>query len=392
MSNASDLALISQRVWAEVQSLGADALAPVAEEALGCAGARVSAWRCERLYGGNRGAGVFRLEGQARCPASAGQAVRPWCAVLKVIRPHPIHPRDDWALEAQLYQSGMLARLPGGLRAPRCYAVQQRADDEWWLWMEAIQGRLGTSWDRADLQCAARRLGQFNGAYAAGYPLPEARWLQADALRGYVRRYAADVPSLWQGLAQGHPLVQRMCPPEVAKGLRRVWDATDFLLAAVSRLPRIFCHNDAGGRNLFLNPQPGGEELVAVDWDFAGQGALGQELAPLCAELTNPGQYSVAEAPALREAIYAAYLEGLRDAGWRGDERYVRLGYTVGFAVRYPVQSAAYPAVRVLDATRQVELERYWGWEIGEIMDQRCAELRALLCIAEEAIRLAEAV
>lgn len=392
MSGSVDLALISERVWGAVQALRADDLAPIAQQALGCAHARVITWRCERLYGGNRGAGVFRVEGQALCLSAEGQASRPWCAVLKVIRPHPVHQRDDWALEAQLYQSGVLGQLPGGLRAPRCYAVEQRADDEWWLWMETIQGRLGTSWERDDLRRAARRLGEFNGAYLAGHPLPEARWLQADALRGYVRRYAPDVPALWEGLAREHPLVRRMCPPEVAEGLRRVWQATESLLAAVSRLPRLFCHNDAGARNLFLNLTPDGEELVAVDWDFAGQGAPGQELAPLCAELTNPGLYSVAEAPALREAIYAAYVEGLRDVGWRGDERQVRLGYTAGMAVRYPVQSAAYPAVRVLDATRQVELERYWGWEIGEIMDQRCAELRALLRIAEEALHLMETV
>ncbi|MBC7316529.1 MAG: hypothetical protein H5T70_08945, partial [Chloroflexi bacterium] len=114
----------------------------------------------------------------------------------------------------------------------------------------------------------------------------------------------------------------------------------------------------------------------------------GQEIVPLCAELTNPGQFSTEEAPALREAIYAAYVEGLREAGWRGDAKQVRLGYVASFAVRYAVQSAAYPAVRVLEPSRQVELERYWGLPIEAVMDARREELRALLRIAREAFAL----
>jgi hypothetical protein len=386
----AELTVVSERVWRAVQALTADLLTPVAQHMLGSPTAKVVTWECERLYGGNRGAGVFRLTGEAICRGGRNVGPHPWSAVLKVIRPHPAYRTDDWALEAQLYQSGVLSELPAGLRAPRCYAVEQHGVDEWWVWMESIQGRLGLTWTRDDFVRAARCLGRFNGAYLAGYPLPDARWLRADALRSYVKRYAPDVPRLWDGLAQEHPLVCRMCPPEVAEGLRRLWKATESLLAAIDRLPRLFGHNDAGGRNLFLDAVDGAEALVAVDWDFGGQGRPGQEIVPLCAELTNPGQHSVSEAPALREAIYAAYLDGLRDAGWRGDEQLVRLGYTASFAVRYPVQSAAYAAVRALDPSRRIELERYWGWEIGEIMDQRCAELRSLLRIADEALRLLE--
>ncbi|MBC7316833.1 MAG: phosphotransferase, partial [Chloroflexi bacterium] len=231
----------------------------------------------------------------------------PWALVIKVLRPHPIYPRRDWDLEALLYREGPFALLPAGVRAPRCYGVERRREDEWWLWLEAIKERPGLEWEWEEFTEAARRLGHFNGAYLAGYPLPEARWLQHDALRAYIRRYAPDVPRLWEGLEQRHPLIVRMCPPDVAIDLKHLWHRRKDLLNTLDGLPQIFCHNDAGARNLFLGQ--GG--LVAVDWDFAGRGVPGQEIVPLCAELTNPGQFSTEQAPALREAIYAAYVEGL---------------------------------------------------------------------------------
>jgi hypothetical protein len=37
----------------------------------------------------------------------------------------------------------------------------------------------------------------------------------------------------------------------------------------------------------------------------------------------------------LEDVVLAGYVEGLADAGWRGDERLVRLGYTAGIAMRW---------------------------------------------------------
>ena len=79
----------------------------------------------------------------------------------------------------------MLTDLPGGIAAPRCFAVEERADDSCWLWLEVVRDAVGPRWSLADYAQAADRLGRFNGAYLAGYPLPDAGWLgPPGALRG----------------------------------------------------------------------------------------------------------------------------------------------------------------------------------------------------------------
>ena len=39
----------------------------------------------------------------------------------------------------------------------------------------------------------------------------------------------------------------------------------------------------------------------------------------------------------LDAACFAGYVTGLREAGWAGDERVVRLGFTAAAALRYSV-------------------------------------------------------
>ena len=41
------------------------------------------------------------------------------------------------------------------------------------------------------------------------------------------------------------------------------------------------------------------------------------------------------ELPALSQACFERYLTGLREAGWVGDERQVRLGYAAALALRF---------------------------------------------------------
>ena len=76
------------------------------------------------------------------------------------------------------------------------------------------------------------------------------------------------------------PVLEPLYPPPVVAELRRLWDERERFLTALDRLPRTFCHHDAFRRNLLHRAGPEGEELVAVDWAYAGHGAVGEELVP----------------------------------------------------------------------------------------------------------------
>ena len=197
-----------------------------------------------------------------------GRALRPWSAILKIV----MRPDDGcqdppelcyWRRELLAYQSGLLARLPSGtIRAPRCYGARE-LEKEAWIWLENIQegadpGRQPV-WEIADHQQAARRLGQFSGAYLVGTPLPDEPWLCGSLLRGmladdgwWARFINPDsIQNAWQ-----RPAVQALFPEPDRARVLQIWAEKWRFLAAYERLPRVFCHNDAHRRNLMLRRIP----------------------------------------------------------------------------------------------------------------------------------------
>ena len=44
-------------------------------------------------------------------------------------------------------------------------------------------------------------------------------------------------------------------------------------------------------------------------------------------------EVAASQAQELDEAVFSGYIDGLRDAGWRGDERLARLGCTVNSTI-----------------------------------------------------------
>jgi hypothetical protein len=84
-------------------------------------------------------AGLYRVHGDGRT------------AIVKVLAPARDAPgfwRPGanethwyyWRREAEAYRSGLLATLGGGLRAPRCDRVFERADGTVALWLEDLRG------------------------------------------------------------------------------------------------------------------------------------------------------------------------------------------------------------------------------------------------------------
>jgi hypothetical protein len=69
-------------------------------------------------------------------------------------------------------------------------------------------------------------------------------------------------------------------------------------------------------------------QTVAIDWSALGPGAVGEEIAALVGFSLYFLEVAAIDASRLDALVFDGYLEGLRDAGWQGDEALVRLGYT----------------------------------------------------------------
>ena len=286
--------------------------------------------------------GLFRFDGQGW----DGAEQKAWSAVLKVIQ-RPGNEGEEpqglgyWRRELLAYQSGMLADLPhlpgeSGLRAPRCYGVNEQAGGAW-IWLENITEAVGPAWTLDHFQQAARHLGRFAGAYLVGRPLPNSPWLCASLFRSLYADeewWARFINPASPNQAWQRPVVQAVYSEGLRQGVLHIWAEKWQWLAANEGLPRVFCHNDAHRRNLmFCNSGGGQPELVAIDWGFCGPGGLGNDLGELVGTSLSYFAIDPANAAELERAVLAGYLAGLRDAGWTGDERLARLGYLIALAL-----------------------------------------------------------
>jgi hypothetical protein len=305
-------------------------LVSVLQRALGAQVVHVGEWGEHELKGGlEYGSAIRRLQGSA---VADGEDCS-WSLVLKTIQPDLQF--DDsqgyryWKRETQAYRSGLLQELPGQVTAPCCYDIREQSDRSVWIWLEDIQDEQEHPWSIERYARVARHLGQFNGAYLAGRPVPNDAWVAHDWLRKYLDHAAPMIDLIRQNPA--HPTVRSMLPGIALPLTLAFWDERTRMLDVLDKLPQTFCHQDAFGRNLFYRR----EQVVALDWGYAGIAPVGTELAPLIGAAFGLARFPSSQAKELDQACFEGYLEGLRQAGWAPDPRQVRVGYTLTVTLRY---------------------------------------------------------
>ena len=376
------------------------AVAAAVRRALGDAAAVPTGWAVRSIshpIAATTG-GVYRVAGTA---ALRGRTVA-WSLVLKVAAPPPT-PAGAGAggrREALAYASGLLADLPAGLTAPRCFGVEgvegvEGADDPAGgavrLWLEdlAAGGAQGPPFTPAQYRRLARGLGALAGAYLGPRPLPAHPWLQ----RGDARQeHAAGVGRLAALEAlRADPLIQAAWPPDVRARVLDGYAAAPALLGALEALPHSLCHQDAVPRNLFVRPAGahGPDTAVAIDWTKVGLGPVGRDLGYLIAGGVHAFDVAPAALPGVEAAALEGYLEGLADQGWRGAPRDVRLGYLLSVGLRYGLLTA--PLMLTGDAQRREQVARSFGHPLEELAAVFREEQRFCLDRLDEARALLRA-
>ena len=333
-----------------VEAVDASALLAPVRSAVGDPAARVVEWRRERIaydFLNPSSGGIYRFEGTAD---TRGGRV-PWSLVLKVTRaaerlehdpPLPeafartIADAIRWDRELTAYESGFLAALDGELAAARYHGGARNDDDTCWLWLEDLTGA-ADAWPPETWAVVGHALGTFNGSFLASGHVPHHDWLGRRWLRVWVTEITPHVfgPATDHvDPAWSHPLVRSAYPESLRDRLAALWADRERLLAATEVLPQTCSHLDAHRRNLFLRRSDGRDEVVAIDWGLVGLAPPGEEIASTLVGTVASGEVAVDDAPALAELLWASYRDGLRDAGWRGDERRVRLAFAAAAGLR----------------------------------------------------------
>ena len=378
--------------------LDVDALTPVVRAAVRSDTASVTDWSVAPLrsddvhFGGGK---LFVVEGTAIDQGST----RRWSVVLK-----PVAREDDeramdasdrfddyayWKREPLAYASGVLREMPGGIVAPECYGVVERSPDLYWIWLEHITDAM--PWPLERYGTAGRHLGFFNGAYLAGTPTPPAEW--AASTRSIQSYWGASnplmgpalellrTPATWQ-----RDEIRPVVDPLDLHALAAFFADEDRYVGALEALPQTFCHNDALRPNLFARRADGDHRTVAVDWQIAGHGPIGSELAMLVAGSVLFFKVPAADIEQVAARAWAGYLAGLKAAGCVFDSGEVRFGFTASVAAR----CGLLVAVWLRNALEDPEwVAGVWGRPATEVaaqnallaafLDRRAAEAQRLL-------------
>ncbi len=287
----------------------------------------LGSWQMSPIQGGTGsaigGTALYRLKGKT------SQEI-PWSLVLKILferADEPITSPYYWKREYEIYHSKFLDDLPiGGMRTPEIYLCQAFPDASW-IWMEDIVEDT-TEWQLNDFNLVGKRLGEFNGIYLMGHPIPQQEWLSDHWHCQIVPALSDTFDKLDEFLE--HPLAQRVLPLSDKKEILDIWEQRALFSNALLTLPQTFCHFDAFRNNFFHHEQT----TTIIDWALAGRGAIGEELVCFVAVSLYYSEDLFSQANALEQVIFSGYMDGLRAVGWQGDERLARLGYSCGMVLR----------------------------------------------------------
>ncbi len=310
-----------------LESVSKAKLTELARRALGDSSIHLRSWSREPVHGGFGGAkggtAIHRFSGAATCDKT-------WSIILKILYRRPDEDQRSpyyWKREYEVYRSSLLDDLPpDAFAAPQIYALED-FEDCCWIWMEDIVD-LKPSWELADYHDIARRLGRFNGACLSARALPDYDWLSRDWHCAIVPPLAETFENLEHYLE--NPLARRTLPLKAKARIQAIWRERATFIKALSALPKTLCHIDAFRRNILHRRQ----EVVLIDWAMVGHAALGEELVSLVAVSAYHERLSPDDARQLDRVVFAGYLDGLAEAGWRGDPRLPRLGYTCAMVLR----------------------------------------------------------
>ena len=259
---------------------------------------------------------------------------KPWSVVLKILeRQEQDVPLSDlwyWKRELLLVQSGLIERLPGPVKAPRYYKVEETPDGAW-IWQEHMKDDRSSPWALEDYAFAARQLGFWNGTYILGEPFPAEPWFTREHYRSWYTHTNPEQDFQF-------PLNQKYIFGEIRHRYDQVWTDREIFYRVLESLPQTFSHFDSQRRNLFIRKgSDDQDELVLVDWAVCGFGPLGAELFSLIGMSAALLEWPPSEVEQLDKAAFGSYMQGLNESGWSGNIDAIRLAYTAWISVWFGV-------------------------------------------------------
>lgn len=183
----------------------------------------------------------------------------------------------SWRREYDLYVSDFGKSFTDSLHWPACYHAEINGD-EIQLWMEYIEGVSGLNLTPEMYECAAEELGRFQGKLYAQQPdvlqhltnLGNVEYTK----NGYLRYRS------WKLLYDFIRSDDCEMPKHLREMLIGIDDNADAIFSRLEKLPSVLCHRDFWVTNIFYSDG----KIIPIDWDTAGWGYMGEDIASLIAD------------------------------------------------------------------------------------------------------------
>ncbi|WP_427110601.1 aminoglycoside phosphotransferase family protein [Lysinibacillus xylanilyticus] len=181
---------------------------------------------------------------------------------------------DSWRREYDLYTSDLKKVFFDSLRWPECYHAEINGD-EIQLWMEYIDGVSGLNLTSEMYERIAEELGRFQGKLYIERPnvlqnLPNLS--KVEFMKNYYLRYRS-----WNVLYDYIRSDDCDIPKHLCKMLIDLDNDADQIFNRIEKLPIVLCHRDFWVANIFYSDS----KIVLIDWDTAGWGYMGEDIASL---------------------------------------------------------------------------------------------------------------
>lgn len=231
-------------------------------------------FRTRQLHGGTLG-DVRLVTGIAKA-ADGGNL--PYSVVLKKQKKWERYADPlSWRREFDLYGSDLSSAFSDSFRRPKCYYAELNGDVIQ-LWMEYINGVSGLNLTGEMYECAARELGRFQGRMYAGQPavLRELSNLSSvDFMKNGYLHYRS-----WREVYDYIRSGDCEIPRYLCQMLIDIDEHADEIFSRIEKLPVVLCHRDFWVTNLFYSDG----KIILIDWDTAGWGYMGEDIASLLAD------------------------------------------------------------------------------------------------------------
>lgn len=261
---------------------------------------------------------------------------------------------DSWRREYDLYKGNLDTVFSDSFRWPKCYAAEI-SDEGTQIWMEYIDGVSGSDLTGEMYEQSALELGRFQSRLYADKPEALSRisnLSSKDFCKNFYYHYRS-----WNEVYDYIRAQDCEIPKHLCEMLIDLDERAEAIWNEIEQLPVVLCHRDFWVANIFYSDQ----KIRLIDWDTAGFGYAGEDIASLLAD-----EADVAHMAENYKRCVKAYYRGFAEYSDVSQIKYSYIKEFILFLFGYRLVEG----IKFAETQEEKRLQLYTLQKIYEIEDE----------------------